>query len=147
MTDQLTILDTAEGKVLNILLVEDDEIDAEQFKRELRKQGIGNPVFHVEDGVEGLAALRDGRVPRPLVIVLDLNMPRMGGHEFLAELRADPSLRGTVVFVLTTSKDDVDVVRAYEQYVAGYVLKTDPGRSFTNAVATLDAYWNMIVLS
>ncbi len=133
--------------MLNILLVEDDEIDAEQFKRELRKQRIGNPVFHVEDGVEALDALRDGRVPRPLVIVLDLNMPRLNGHEFLVELRADPSLRGIVVFVLTTSKDDADVVRAYEQYAAGYVLKTDPGRTFTKAVATLEAYWNMIELT
>jgi CheY-like chemotaxis protein len=77
-------------------------------------------------------------------VLLDLNMPRMGGIEFLAELRRDPDLRGTLVFVMTTSAAEDDRTRAYQKNVAGYVLKHRPGQSFLEAISMLEHYWRVI---
>ena len=92
---------------LNILLVEDDEIDVKNVKRAFLKNHITNPVFVAENGLEALEMLRNGTVPkRRRIVLLDLNMPRMNGIEFLGELRKDPELAATPVIVLTTSNDD-----------------------------------------
>ena len=85
----------SEPKLLNILLVEDDKVDVKNVERALRKNNISNPLFVASNGLEALRMLRDGTVPGSRrLIVLDLNMPKMNGIEFLRELRADPASEG-----------------------------------------------------
>ena len=132
---------------ISILLVEDDEVDVKAVKRALRDLKIANPVWRASDGIEALEMLRgEGResVPRPYLILLDLNMPRMGGLEFLAELRRDTQLQRSIVFVMTTSADEEDRFRAYDQHVAGYVLKHSAARSFLDALTMLEHYWRVV---
>ena len=135
---------------VNILLVEDDDVDVIAVKRSFRELRIANPLFEARDGVEALEQLRGKPgtppIPSPLIILLDLNMPRMNGIEFLAEIRKDPQLHSSVVFVMTTSSDENDRVRAYNYNVAGYVLKHSPGRSFIEAVSMLEHYWRIVEL-
>ena len=135
---------TANDKMLNILLVEDDEIDVMNVRRAFKKNNIANPLHVAGNGLEALAILRDEQstIPRDRrLILLDLNMPRMGGIEFLRELRADPELRATPVVVLTTSNDDKDRVEAYNLNVAGYILKPVTLTNFIETMATLNKYW------
>ena len=101
-------------KSLNILLVEDDQVDVMNVKRAFDKNRIANPLFVAADGIEALELLRSDTVPRERrLVLLDLNMPRMNGIEFLRELRADPQLQLTPVVVLTTSDDERDKINAY----------------------------------
>lgn len=127
-----------------ILLVEDDDVAAESVVRGLQRMGAPFPVVWAEDGAVALAALRgedpQRRVPRPRLILLDLNMPRMNGHEFLQALRADETLTDDVVFVLTTSDADTDRVRAYHQHVAGYMVKAAVGPQFSRLAQLLIDY-------
>ncbi|TWU51994.1 response regulator [Rubripirellula reticaptiva] len=136
------------NKILQILLVEDDDIDAEAVKRALMKQRIANPIVVARDGVAALERLRgqDGSEPlqRPFLILLDLNLPRMNGIEFLRELRSDPELQGSIVFVLTTSDADRDKVAAYEQHIAGYIVKSQAGEEFVNVMGIVDLYWRYV---
>jgi CheY-like chemotaxis protein len=130
------------GEAVNILLVEDDSIDAKAFMRAMSKLKIGNPVTHAKDGVEGLAMLQTLR--RPNLVILDINMPRMSGLELLREIRDDAKLHDTIVFVLTTSNDEKDKFGAYNLNVAGYMLKSDMGNSFIRAVSLVENYWKVI---
>jgi CheY-like chemotaxis protein len=127
-----------------ILLVEDDDVAAESVVRGLQRMGAPFPVVWAEDGAVALAALRgedpQRRVPRPRLILLDLNMPRMNGHEFLQALRADETLTDDIVFVLTTSDADTDRVRAYHQHVAGYMVKAAVGPQFSRLAQLLIDY-------
>jgi CheY-like chemotaxis protein len=133
-----------DDKALNILLVEDDQVDVMNVRRAFDRNRIANPLFVASDGVEALDMLRDGRVPGGRrIVLLDLNMPRMGGIEFLRELRADPELRGTPVVVLTTSNDDKDRVEAYNLNVAGYILKPVTLANFIETMAALNKYWTL----
>jgi len=127
---------------VNILLVEDDSIDAKAFMRAMEKLKIGNPVTHAKDGVEALEKMQG--MPRPNLVILDINMPRMNGLEMLRRLRADSKLRDTIVFVLTTSNDDEDKFEAYNLNVAGYMLKSDMGNSFVRAVSLVENYWKVV---
>ncbi len=124
-------MSSAEDRPVSLLLVEDDAIDVMTVERMLRKQRVANPLFVAHDGVEALEMLRGegGRehVPSPYMILLDLNMPRMGGLEFLDKLRADPEHEKAVVFVLTTSDAPEDRAAAYEHRVAGYIVKDRMG--------------------
>ena len=134
--------------VVNILLVEDDEVDVMAVKRALKELKIANPVFRVADGIAALEILRGengkGPLPLPFIILLDLNMPRMGGLEFLDELRGDPILQRSIVFVMTTSTAEDDRFRAYDRHIAGYVLKSSCARTFLEAVTMLEHYWRVI---
>ena len=127
---------------VQILLVDDDEVDAMAVQRAFAKHRIHNPITRACDGVEALDMLRGvngkARLPRPYIILLDLNMPRMTGIEFLESIRADDELRRSLVFVLTTSDDDRDKVAAYDNIVAGYVLKSDAGSDFLNLVQMIE---------
>jgi CheY-like chemotaxis protein len=136
--------------VATVLLVDDDEIDVRATRRAFTTLRITNPLVTARDGIEALDLLRGNngctRLPPPYLILLDLHMPRMGGVEFLTELRNDPVLCQTVVFVMTNSAASADRMLAYQKNIAGYVLKEDLDRSFVNAVALLHHYWCMVQL-
>lgn len=111
----------------NILLVEDDEIDIETVQRVFKKAGITAKISTARDGVEGLEALRGEnghkKMQQPCIILLDINMPRMNGFQFLQNMREDAYMRQNVVFMLTTSARNADRSLAYDHSAAGYVLK------------------------
>ena len=132
-------------KQLNILLVEDDDIDVMTVQRAFRKNNISNPLKVAGNGLKALEMLRSGEIP-PFnrIVLLDINMPRMDGIEFLRELRADPELRSTTVVVLTTSNEDRDRVQAYELNVAGYLLKPVTFVNFVEIMAMLNKYWTLM---
>ena len=138
------------ASTVSILVVEDDFIDLEAIRRAFADQRIANPIVPARDGVEALEILRGENGKRkimpPYVILLDINMPRMNGFEFLEVLRSDPELKKTIVFVLTTSEDDEDMIRAYEHNIAGYIVKTKAGTGFLEAVTMLDHYWRVVEL-
>ena len=127
-----------------ILLIEDDDVAAESVMRSLNKAGIQFPVVWAEDGLDGLNILRghnaQRKVPRPRLVLVDLNMPRMNGIEFLHALRSDAELKDEVVFVLTTSDDDNDRSRAYDENVAGYMVKSRLGPQFAKLIDLLQSY-------
>ncbi len=134
-------------KVLNILLVEDDEVDIMNVKRAFTKGNITNPLFVAGNGIEALERLRSDEVPKSRrLVLLDLNMPKMNGIEFLRELRADPELTLTPVVVLTTSDAERDKVEAYNLHVAGYLLKPVTFASFCETMASLNKYWTLVEL-
>lgn len=112
-------------RTVSILLVEDNDLDAEKLQRILDRLGDKRSISRARDGIEALELLRDAkRKPKPpFVIILDLNMPRMNGQEFLAALRADPALKGLPVVVLTTSDRRADIEQAYANQVSGYLTK------------------------
>lgn len=130
--------------MLTVLLVEDDDVAAESVVRSLNRMGTPFPVVWAEDGAVALAALRGEdparRVPRPRLVLLDLNMPRMNGFEFLEALRADPALTDDVVFVLTTSDADSDRTRAYHAHIAGYMVKAAVGPQFSKLARLLSDF-------
>lgn len=133
---------------VHILLVEDDEIDAEAVVRAFRRQKIANPLTIVQDGIEALNALRgEGghkKLPSPYIILLDINLPRMNGIEFLQALRIDPVLKQSIVFMLTTSNRDEDKLAAYDQQIAGYLLKSRTGTDFGDLISLLTSYEQII---
>jgi CheY-like chemotaxis protein len=135
---------------VNLLLVEDDAVDVKAFKRALLSLKILNPLTVASDGIEALQRLRGEngaeRLKRPYLIVLDLDMPRMGGIEFLDELRSDPDLSRSLVFVMTTSTDEENRIRAYDRHVAGYILKHSAVPSLLDAVAMFGDFWRVIEL-
>lgn len=134
-------------RMLNILLVEDDEVDVMNVQRAFRRNNIANPLFVAGNGLEGLEMLRGPSIPRERrLVLLDLNMPRMNGIEFLRALRADPELSLTPVVVLSTSNDDRDRVDAYNLNVAGYILKPVTFHNFCDAMSTLNKYWSLVEL-
>lgn len=133
-------------KTVSLLIVDDDDIDATALRRALHKLKLLNPLYRAKDGMEALEILRNGEVPSPYIILLDINMPRMNGIEFLEVLRADPELTYAVVFVLTTSKSDEDIIAAYREHVAGYLLKQRMDSDFLQVIGLLDHYWRVIEL-
>jgi CheY-like chemotaxis protein len=136
-----------EAKVLNILLVEDDQVDIMNVRRAFERNRITNPLFVARDGIDALEMLRSGRVPLARrIVLLDLNMPRMTGIEFLRELRKDHALMHTPVVILTTSNDDRDKIEAYNLNVAGYLVKPVTFINFVELMATLNKYWMLVEL-
>ncbi len=135
--------------MLNILLVEDDEVDIMTVQRAFKKGNIANPLYLAGNGIEALALLRGNpEQPSPIpperrLILLDLNMPKMNGLEFLRELRSDPTIRHIPVVVLTTSNEERDRVDAYHLNVAGYILKPVTFSVFVELMITLDKYWTL----
>jgi CheY-like chemotaxis protein len=140
----------SESSALNILLVEDDDVAIEAIIRGLRRHAAQCQVTPAEDGVVALQILRGQhathRVAKPHIVLLDLNMPRMNGFEFLRELRSDPALRGTVVFILTTSDIENDRARAYEECIAGYIVKSGIGPQCSGLARFLTEYRQVVRL-
>ena len=129
----------------HILLVEDDSVDVKTVQRAFRENNITNQLTLAGNGEEALHKLRSGEVStQRLLILLDINMPRMNGIEFLKELRADPKLQQLSVVVLTTSNDDRDRIEAYRMNVAGYILKPVTFTRFVKTMANLNKYWTLV---
>jgi CheY-like chemotaxis protein len=132
-------------RVFNILLVEDDAVDVMNVKRAFAKNHITNPLFVAGDGLEALRKLRSDEIPRGRrLVLLDLNLPRMNGIEFLTEMRKDPELASIPVIVLTTSTDDQDRFDAYQLNVAGYLLKPVTFTAFCDLMTALNKYWTLV---
>jgi CheY-like chemotaxis protein len=133
------------SRLLNILLVEDDAVDVMNVRRAFARSHILNPIFVASDGVEALAMLRRGEVPRErLLVLLDLNLPRMNGIEFLCAVRQDPELSALSVVVLTTSNEDQDKAAAYNLHIAGYLVKPVTFSDFCQLLVALDKYWGLV---
>jgi CheY-like chemotaxis protein len=116
-------------------------------QRAFKKNNIANPLNIARNGLEALALLKGTDpsvlVPSPRVILLDINMPKMGGIEFLTELRKQPELKSISVFVMTTSNEESDKIAAYDLNVAGYILKPLSFDGFSASVAILNNYWHL----
>ena len=135
----------SEERALNILLVDDDEVDVMTVKRAFTKANITNKLFVASNGIEALEMLRSGSIPNTRrLVLLDLNMPKMNGLEFLREVRSDPALASLTVVVLTTSNEDRDRVDAFQLNVAGYLLKPVTFHTFAEVMATLNKYWTLM---
>ena len=133
--------------MLNILLVDDDVVDVMNVKRAFKKANIANPIFVAGNGVEALEVLRGDTFPTGRrIVLLDINMPKMNGIEFLREIRKDPELNLLSVVVLTTSNEDRDRIEAYQLNVAGYLLKPVTFVDFVEVMATLNKYWALMEL-
>lgn len=133
---------------INILMADDDEDDRLLTLDALKESRVLNNLYCVEDGVELLAFLRqEGKysdpktAPRPSLILLDLNMPRKDGREALQEIKADPSLRGIPVVILTTSKEEEDMLRGYDLGCASYITKPVNFEGLVDLMRALGRYW------
>ncbi|MBD1918126.1 MULTISPECIES: response regulator [Cyanophyceae] len=134
-------------RTVNVLLVEDDEVDVMNVQRAFKRNRIENPLYIASNGLAALDMLRGSDSEPPSMpehrrlVLLDINMPKMNGLEFLQELRQDESLKSTPVVVLTTSDADQDRLEAYRLNVAGYILKPVAFATFADVVAALNQYW------
>jgi CheY-like chemotaxis protein len=129
---------------LHIVLVDDDDVDVMNVQRAFEKNHITNPLHVARNGLEALEKLRDGSVGPRRVVLLDLNMPKMSGIEFLREVRADPVLQPTCVVVLTTSDGERDKVEAFRLNVAGYLIKPVTFINFVDVMLTVNKYWTLV---
>jgi CheY-like chemotaxis protein len=133
-----------EGAVMSVLVVDDDDVAAEAVTRCMRIHSLDCPIVIAEDGRVALSILRGThprkKISRPYLVLLDLNMPRMNGIEFLRELRSDVHLRGSVVFVLSTSASPEELARTYQEFVAGYMVKSDLGPQLVGLARFLVQY-------
>lgn len=129
---------------LSILIVEDDDVAAESISRSLRKVSSDMKLVYAEHGQMALDILNGAHPTRklssPFLVLLDLNMPVMNGFEFLEAVRDSPDLQNAVIFILTTSNDDNDRARAYDNNVAGYMVKSSVGPQFAKLAILLNAY-------
>ncbi len=128
-----------------ILLVEDDRVDIMTVQRALIRNNVSNPLYVARTGLEALGMLRGKGFkkidPPPALILLDLNLPRMSGTEFLKELRADPELRSLRIIVLTSSNEPSDKAVAFKYDVDDYIVKPHSFDEFTKAIGTILALW------
>jgi CheY-like chemotaxis protein len=126
-----------------ILLVEDDNVDAMTVKRAFGELKIVNEFVRAVNGEAALTYLRGHLNDKPCVVLLDLNMPKMNGIEFLRVMKTDDELRQIPVVVLTTSKDDRDKIKSFKSHVAGYIVKPVDYRVFVKAMQIFDSYWTL----
>ena len=126
-----------------ILLVEDDKVDAMTVKRALRDLNVTNHLDIVGNGEEALAYLKNGENREPCIILLDLNMPKMNGIEFLKIIKNMDSLKMIPVIVLTTSKNEQDRIESFRLSVAGYMIKPVDYMQFVETVKMIEMYWTL----
>jgi two-component system, chemotaxis family, response regulator Rcp1 len=140
---------TAEVRPIEILLVEDSPSDAEFTVEALKEAKVRNHLSIAEDGVQAMEFLRQqgkyAQAPRPDLVMLDLNLPRKDGREVLAEMKADDRLRTIPVVVLTTSRAEEDVLRAYQLYANCYITKPVDFQQFLNVVRSIESFWLFVV--
>jgi len=136
------------GQSVQVLLVEDDALDAQAIQRAFDKLKIANHITVASDGVEALDRLRGEngyeRLQRPYVILLDINMPRMDGITFLKTIRDDNELKTSIVFVLTISDHEKHMTAAYNEQIAGYFLKKNVGEEFLALPELIRKYWRLV---
>jgi CheY-like chemotaxis protein len=126
-----------------ILLVEDDTVDAMTIQRSLQTINITNAVAVVNNGEEALQYLQDSQDDLPCMILLDLNMPKMNGIEFLRIVKHDKRLKQIPVVILTTSRDEQDKIESFNLGVAGYMIKPVDYWQFVEIVKAIDFYWTL----
>lgn len=126
-----------------ILLVEDDEVDRITVQRALKEIRVTNELQTAGNGEEALEVLKDANRERPGIILLDLNMPRMNGVEFLRTIKNDDELKRIPVVVLTSSREEQDRVESFNLSVAGYMIKPVDYRQFVEVVRAIDLYWTL----
>jgi CheY-like chemotaxis protein len=126
-----------------VLLVEDDNIDAMTVKRAFKDLNVTNQLVITVNGQEALDYLRTKNNRKPCVILLDLNMPKMNGIEFLKITKADEALKKIPVVVLTTSEEEQDIVESFNLSVAGYMVKAVNYKKFVEAIRTINLYWTL----
>ena len=138
------------ARPVQILLVEDSPTDAKLTLAALKEAKVANAVSHVEDGVEAMEFLRRqgqfAEAPRPDLILLDLNLPRMDGREVLEEMKADPALQMIPVVVLTTSEAEQDILRSYQLHANCYITKPVNFDSFLEVVRSIENFWLTVVV-
>ncbi len=141
-----------DSAALNLLLVEDDAVDRKAVKRALGRLEIPVNIIEAVDGQQALAILNGQDdvppPPRPYIILLDINMPKMDGIEMLAELRSErtaPSARNSIVFILTTSEAEQDRERAYAHNIAGYLVKSNARGGLPAIAELIDVYRHVVV--
>lgn len=126
-----------------VLLVEDDSIDAMTVRRAFRDLKLSNPLVHRVNGEDALEYLMQPDADIPCMILLDLNMPRMNGIEFLKVIKQHDALKRIPVVVLTTSNEECDVLESFRMCVAGYIVKPVDYKKFVEAIKTIDLYWTL----
>lgn len=127
---------------MNILLVEDNNLDAMMVERAMRKVAPDAYVKRATDGLDALEIIKHDLMPKPYFILLDINMPRMNGHEFLATLRSSEKEPDCMVFMFTTSDSDQDITKAYREHVTGYIVKPQGSVAINQIIDTLQGYWS-----
>ncbi len=126
-----------------ILLVEDDTVDVMTVERALKDLQVASELVAIGDGEQALAYLRDDGNAKPCVILLDLNMPKMNGTEFMRIVKADEALRRIPVVVLTTSNSEQDISNSFGLGAAGYMVKSVDYKKFMEIIKTIDLYWTL----
>ena len=137
------------GRLVEILLVEDNPGDVRLTKEAMKEGKIRNNLSVASDGVEAMAFLRrEGKyadAPRPDVVLLDLNLPRKDGRAVLKEIKEDPNLRRIPVVILTSSKAEEDVLNSYDLHANCYVTKPGDLEQFIEVVKSVEDFWFQIV--
>jgi DNA-binding response OmpR family regulator len=143
----------ADSKPAVILLIEDDKGDQELIRRSFEKGRITNDIYIVEDGEQALDyLLRRGKYsdpalsPRPDLVLLDLNLPKIDGRKVLEKIRSTADLKRLVVVILTTSKQEQDIIRSYEMGVNSYITKPFDFQQFVKVVQEVGHYWFQVVV-
>jgi CheY-like chemotaxis protein len=126
-----------------ILLIEDDDVDVMTVNRALQDSKVTNQVVSLGNGEEAIEYLRNENSVKPNIILLDLNMPKMDGTEFLRIVKADKELKKIPVVILTTSNSERDVVEAFELGAAGYMVKSVDYEKFVETIRAIDQYWTL----
>jgi CheY-like chemotaxis protein len=126
-----------------VLLLEDDSVDATTVRRAMKDLHVANSLVQVVNGEEALEYLRDSKNVKPCVILLDLNMPRMNGVEFLKIVKTDSELQCIPVVALTTSRAEQDRLECFDNGIAGYIVKPANYDGFVDAMRILDLYWTL----
>ena len=126
-----------------ILLVEDDNADAMMVRRALKDLNVPNGIIHQLDSEDAIKYLSSSDNTRPFFILLDLNMPRMNGLDFLKIIKNDDELKQIPVIVLTASKDERDKMESFELSVAGYIIKSTDYKKFVESLKILNMYWTL----
>ncbi len=142
-------MDESLSKMIDILLVEDNPGDVRLAEEALRESKMRNKLFVVEDGVEAMAFLRQqgkyAGVPRPDLVLLDLNLPRKSGREVLEEIKTDEDLKRIPVVVLTVSRADEDIIRSYNHHANCYITKPLDFNQFMEVTKPIEEFWLTIV--
>lgn len=126
-----------------ILLIEDDSVDTIMVKRALESLKVTNPLVNYSDGEEALNYLRDPNNKKPSIILLDLNLPRMDGLEFLKVIKANDDFRKIPIIALTTSDDERDITESFKHGIAGYMVKPLGNKAFVETIRIIDQYWTL----